>query len=173
MALILIAFVVPLQFITAIFGFLARDVVAGTGMAILAGTWLSIGLVTLTSAPGATSDALGLLLILSAAALLVPAAAATGKLVAAGVITTTAVRFAATALFQLTGSGTWKTIAGIIGLALCALAVYTALAMALEESNRRTLLPLMRRKTGAAALDDDLGRQVRDIQHEAGVRAQL
>src|SRR5215213_6047143 len=56
-ALILVAFVFPLQLLTSILGFLARDSVAGTGMGILAGTWLSIGLVKLTSAPGATSDA--------------------------------------------------------------------------------------------------------------------
>jgi succinate-acetate transporter protein len=171
--LIIIAFVVPLQFLTAIFGFLARDVVAGTGMAILSGTWFSIGLVTLTGAPGSTSDALGLLLILAAAAMLVPAAAASGKLVAAAVLTTTAVRFLVTALYQVTGSGTWKTTAGIVGLALCALAAYTALAMALEESHRRTVLPLLRRGTGEGAITADLGRQVRDVEHEAGVRAQL
>jgi succinate-acetate transporter protein len=171
--IITIAFVVPLQLVTAIFGFLARDVVAGTGMAILSGTWLSIGLVTLTAPPGSTSDALGLLLILSATAMLVPAAAASGKLVAAAVLTTTALRFGATALYQLTGSDAWKTTAGIVGLALCALAVYTALAMALEESHRRTVLPLLRRKTGAAALTGNLARQVHDVEHEAGVRAQL
>jgi succinate-acetate transporter protein len=171
--LIVIAFVVPLQFLTAVFGFLARDVVAGTGMAILSGTWLSIGLVTLTAAPGSTSDALGLLLILAAIAMLVPAAAATGKLVAAAVLVTTALRFAVTALYQLTGSGTWKTTAGVVGLALCALAVYTALAMALEDSKRRTLLPLLRRQTGADAITAGLGRQVTDVEHEAGVRAQL
>jgi succinate-acetate transporter protein len=173
LGLIIIAFVVPLQFVTAIFGFLARDVVAGTGMAILSGTWLSIGLVTLTGVPDSTSDALGLLLILSATAMLVPAAAATGKLVAAAVLTATALRFLVTALYQLTGSGSWETTAGVVGLALCALAIYTALAMALEESHRRTVLPLLRRNTGAVAIAADLGSQVRDIEHEAGVRAQL
>ena len=173
LGMIVIAFVVPLQFVTAIFGFLARDVVAGTGMAILSGTWLSIGLVTLTGAPGSTSDALGLLLILAATAMLVPAAAATGKLVAAAVLTTTALRFLVTALYQLTGSGGWKTTAGVVGLALCGLALYAALAMALEESHRRTVLPLLRRKTGAGAITAGLGRQVRDVEHEAGVRAQL
>ena len=113
--LLIIAFVVPLQFLTAIFGFLARDVVAGTGMAILSGTWLSIGLVTLTAAPGSTSDALGMLLTLSAAAMLLPASAATG---AGAILTTTALRFLMTALYQLTGSGAWKITAGVVGLAL-------------------------------------------------------
>src|SRR5687767_108068 len=83
----LIAFVFPLQLVASVLGFLARDVVAGTGMGILCGTWLSIGLVTLTGEPGATSDALGLFLLLAAVAMLVPAsAAATGKLVATAIL---------------------------------------------------------------------------------------
>ena len=48
-AVILIAFVFPLQLLTSVFGYLARDVVAGTAMGILSGTWLSIGLVLLTN----------------------------------------------------------------------------------------------------------------------------
>ena len=60
-ALCVLAFVFPLQLVASVFGFLGRDVVAGTGMGVLAGTWLAIALVTLSApAPGATSDALGL-----------------------------------------------------------------------------------------------------------------
>src|SRR5690606_25015569 len=65
-ALILLAFVFPLQLVVSILGFLARDIVAGTGMGILAGTWLSVALVMLTSPPATTSDALGLLLLVAA-----------------------------------------------------------------------------------------------------------
>jgi succinate-acetate transporter protein len=144
--LIVIAFVFPLQALASAFGFLARDVVAGTGMGLLSGTWLSIGLVTLTGAPGATSDALGLFLLLAAAAMLIPAAAAaTGKLVVTAVLATTAVRFAITGVYQLTAADGWKTVAGIVGLVLCALAAYAALAMTLEDARQRTVLPLGRR----------------------------
>jgi uncharacterized protein len=152
--IILIAFVFPLQLVASVFGFLARDVVAGTGMGLLSGTWLSIGLVTLTGQPGATSDALGLFLLLAAIAMLVPASAAVGaKLVAVTVLTTTALRFATTGLYELTAADSWKAIAGIVGLALCALAVYAALAMALEDARGRTVLPLGRR----AAIDGEPG----------------
>jgi uncharacterized protein len=161
-ALILIAFVFPLQLVASVFGFLARDVVAGTGMGILAGTWLAVGLIVLTGEPGSTSDALGLFLLIAAVAMLVPAsAAATGKLAPLAVLGTTALRFAVTGLYELTASGTWKTLAGIVGLVLCALAVYTALAMALEDVLHRTLLPVGRRG-GALGVGD-----------EAGVREQL
>jgi uncharacterized protein len=153
-ALILIAFVFPLQLVASVFGFLARDVVAGTGMGILCGTWLSIGLVTLTGEPGATSDALGLFLLLAAVAMLVPAAAAApGKLVATAVLATTSLRFATIGLYQLTASDDWKATAGAVGLVLCALALYAALAMALEDALGRAVLPLGRR----AAIDGEPG----------------
>jgi succinate-acetate transporter protein len=144
--MILVAFVFPLQLVVSVFGFLTRDVVAGTGMGILAGTWLSAGLVLLTGAPGSTSDALGLLLLFAAAAMLVPAAAAsTGKLVAFAVLATTALRFAVTGAYELTTADGWKTAAGVVGLVLCVLAVYAALAMALEDVLDRTVLPIGRR----------------------------
>ena len=154
MALVLIAFVFPLQLVASVLGFLARDVVAGTGMGILSGTWLSIALVTLTGQPGATSDALGLFLLLAAVAMLVPAAtAAAGKLVATAVLATTSLRFATTGLYQLTASDGWKATAGAVGLLLCALALYAALAMALEDALGRAVLPLGRR----AAIDGEPG----------------
>jgi succinate-acetate transporter protein len=153
-ALVLIAFVFPLQLVASVLGFLARDVVAGTGMGILSGTWLSIALVTLTGQPGATSDALGLFLLLAAVAMLVPAAtAAAGKLVATAVLATTSLRFATTGLYQLTASDGWKATAGAVGLLLCALALYAALAMALEDALGRAVLPLGRR----AAIDGEPG----------------
>jgi uncharacterized protein len=153
-ALVLIAFVFPLQLVASVLGFLARDVVAGTGMGILSGTWLSIALVTLTGQPGATSDALGLFLLLAAVAMLVPAAAAAaGKLVATAVLATTSLRFATIGLYQLTASDDWKATAGAVGLVLCALALYAALAMALEDALGRAVLPLGRR----AAIDGEPG----------------
>jgi succinate-acetate transporter protein len=141
--LILLAFVFPLQFLTSVLGFLARDVVAGTGMGELSGTWLAVALVTLDSPAGSTSDALGLFLLVAALAMLVPVLAATGgKLAAAAVLATTAVRFATSGLGQLTASPTWADAAGVVGLLLCGLALYVALAMALEDARGETQLPL-------------------------------
>jgi uncharacterized protein len=161
-ALMLIAFVFPLQLIASIYGFVGRDVVAGTGMGVLAGSWLSVALVMLTSPPGSTSDALGLLLLLSAVGLAIAAfVASAGKLVATAVLGTAAVRFACTGMYELTASGTWEDIAGVVGLVLLALGVYAALAIALEESRRATVLPTGRRGAG-------LG-----VSEEPGIRPQL
>jgi succinate-acetate transporter protein len=159
-ALILIAFVFPLQLLTSIFSYLARDVAAATGMGILAGTWLSIGLVMISSAPGATSDALGLFLLIAGVSMWVPASAAVaGKLVPATVLATAGLRFLVTGAYELSAASSWQHLAGIVGLALCALGVYAAVAMALEDARGATVLPLGRRGAG--------------ITSEAGVRDQL
>jgi uncharacterized protein len=140
--MILVAFVFPLQLVVSIFGFVARDLVAGTGMGILAGAWLSVGLILLTGEPGATSHALGLLLLFAAAAMLVPASvASTGKFVAFAVLSTTALRFALTGAYELTAGDGWRTAAGVVGLALCVLGVFAALALALETVIERRVRP--------------------------------
>jgi succinate-acetate transporter protein len=163
-ALILLAFVFPLQLVASVFGYLGRDVVAGTGMGLLAGTWLSIGLITLEGQPGSTSDALGLFLLLAAVAMAVPGSVAvTGKRVAAAVLGTTSLRFAVTGVYQLTASKTWEDVAGVVGLALCGVAIYAALALALEEGRHRTVLPIGRHSPKGPA----------GLEREAGVREQL
>jgi succinate-acetate transporter protein len=172
--IIVIAFVVPLQFVASIFGFLARDIVAGTAMGVLSGTWLAIGLITVRAEPGARSDALGLFLLMVGAALLVPALAAVGaKRIPAAVLLTAAVRFVCTGAAQIHGGSAVGHVAGVIGLLLCVLATYAALALLIEDARHGTLLPLGRVARGQDSIEDDLDSQLRDLPHEAGVRNQL
>jgi uncharacterized protein len=172
--LALLSLVVPAQAAASILSYLGRDVVGGTGLGILAGTWLSVTLVTLTSPPAQTSRGLALLLAMAALVLLIPAAgAATGKLVLAAVLVTAAARFGVTAGHEWTGAAGWQVAAGVTGLVLCVIALYAALAMMLEDALRRTVLPLFRRDAGWASLDGDFDAQVRRIEGEAGVREQL
>jgi hypothetical protein len=135
---ILLVFPFTLQLITSIFGFLRRETPVGMGMGVLAGTWASIALVKLTSAPGAASDALGLLLLASAAGLVLAsgAAGASGTLVPAAVLGTAAVRFGLTALYQLGVSGL-RTTDGIVGLVLAAAALGGAGWLALDDVRGR------------------------------------
>jgi uncharacterized protein len=155
-----VAATVPLQLLASVFGFLARDVVAATGMGVLAGTWGTVGLVTATSPPGSVSPGLGVLLVTAGVCMLVPAVSASAKLVPATVMTLAAVRFAVTGAYHLTGSAGWKSAAGWVGLLLGAVAVYAALALALESNQGRTVLPLGRRGPAESA-------------GEPGVRPQL
>ncbi len=173
-ALALLAFVFPLQLLASIFGYLTRDVVAGTGMGVLCGTWLTISLVMLTSPEGSASDALGLFLLLAFVAMLVPASAASfGKLVPAAVLAGAALRFGVTGIYELTSNSTWEDLAGVVGLALCALALYAALAMALEDVRRHSVLPLLRRGSGRESMQGNFGDQIAGLEREAGVRKQL
>ncbi len=105
--------------------------------------------------------------------MLVPTiAAATRKLVPPTVLATTALRFATTGAYELTGQSWWMHVAGLVGLCLCALAVYAALAMALEDASGNTRLPLGRGGTGRDSLGGGLDSQLA-IEQEPGVREQL
>lgn len=146
-----LALTVPLQLVASVEGFAAGDPVVGTGMGLLAGTWASVGVVTVTSRAGSTSDGLGVVLLGGACALLVPATASavgpSAKRVATLVIGLSAVRFAVTGVAQLAGTPAWLHAAGWVGLALAALSLYAALAFALEASAGRVVLPTGRSGT--------------------------
>jgi succinate-acetate transporter protein len=173
-ALCILAFTVPSQFAASLFGFLARDGVAATGMGLLSGIWAAIGLVTFTGKPGATSDALGLFLLLAGLAMWAPASSATAsKLVPALVLATAGLRFVVTGLYQLTSNEAWEDTAGLIGLLLCALAIYAAYAAEFEDVLKRPLLPLGRRGKGELAVKGTYAQQIANIAREPGVRQQL
>jgi len=160
--------------VSSLFGYLARDSVAGTGMGILCGTWLTVGLVMRSSPPGATSKALGLFLFVAGVAMLVPGLGAlASKFGPAAVLMTTALRFFVTGLYQWTGSSTWKGAAGLVGLILGVVAVYAAFAIELEEALGHPVLPMGRHAHGAEATSGLLADQLENLEHAPGVRRQL
>jgi uncharacterized protein len=174
LGLAILVLTVPVQLIACVYGFLVRDLVAGTGMGLLAGSWATVALVLLTSPPHSRSVALAWLLVIAGASLCVPAfAASQAKVLAAAVILGTAVRFWVTAVYQWSGVHDWRTAAGVVGVVLAAVALYGALAFEIEDQRRRTVLPTLRRGSGAVAMTGDLAEQVTKAHHEAGVRKQL
>ncbi len=173
-ALALIAFAVPLELLASVFGFLARDAVAATGMAVLAAGWLAIALVKFAAPPGTTNRALGLLLLFAGAALVVPALGATlGKLVPALVLFTAAARFLLTGGYQLSAVPGLQTASGVVGLVVVVIGYYAALGLELEEVRGRPTLPLLRVGAGRVAMRGSLAEQVSGLEHEPGVREQL
>jgi succinate-acetate transporter protein len=173
-ALCILAFTVPLQFTASLFGFLARDGVAATGMGLLSGIWAAVGVVTFTGKPGSTSDALGLFLLVAGAAMGAPASSAVAsKLVPALVLSTAGLRFVVTGLYQLTANETWEDTAGVIGLVLAGLALYAAYAAEFEDVLKRPVLPLGRRGKGELAVKGTYAQQIANVAHEPGVRQQL
>lgn len=173
-ALCILAFTVPLQFTASLFGFLARDGVAATGMGLLSGVWAALSLVTLTGKPGSTSDALGLFLLVAGPALWAPASAAlASKRVVALVLATAGLRFLITGLYQLTANEAWENTSGVIGLVLAAIAIYAAYAAEFEDVLKRPVLPLGRRGKGELAVKGTYADQIARVANEPGVRQQL
>ena len=170
--LILVGLVFPLQLIAAIFGFLARDPVAGTGTALTSGAWLVVGIDRIVSGGG--SAVLGIALLAVAASLLVPiAVSALSNLAVSVVLAATGLRFALSAIYALSGVAAFQGAAGIIGLGVMALSLYTALALELEALEGGPALPLLRRGSSWRSLTGSFAAQVEGIEHEAGVRRQV
>ena len=173
-AFVLIGFAFPLQLIASVFGFLGRDTAAATGFGVQGATWLIVGIDLLLTPPHHTSRALAVFLLAAAAWVLICAlGSALGKLAPATVLTLTSLRFMLTGLHELTGSSSLGNAGAIVGLALVAAAAYVALALEVENLQRRTVLPVFRRSHGAEAMRGDLAEQSRRLEREAGVREQL
>jgi succinate-acetate transporter protein len=163
-----------LQLVASALAFLAGDAVAATGMGILSATWLTTAAIFLATPPAATSGALGTFLLAAAVALLLTAtAAASSKLLPTLVMATAALRFAVTAIFELTDVQAWRTAAGVVGLVLCGLGLYAVLSIVWEDQQRRTILPTMHRGRGREVPEAPLEDQLRSAPQRGGVREQL
>lgn len=145
LAIAVLVFSVPAQFLGCVMGFARNDPVAATGLGVLSGTWATSGVVLLTSPPGHVSAALGVLQLIAAVALLVPVSgAATTKAMASVVLFAAAVRFGIDGGYQLVGSPGWRYASGVAGIVVAALAAYGALAFELEGALGRAVLPVLR-----------------------------
>jgi len=173
-ALVLIGFAFVAQFVAALVAVAARDMVIATAMCVLALTWLVTGLVLYGSRPGATSKVMGLLLLMSCLMMaLIGLTTALSKLAPAIVFLVASLRFGMTGIYELSRVEAWKTAAGLTGLVLAALAIYTGLAFLLEGAMKRSVLPIGRHGAGAVAVDGSFSDQVRSTPLEPGVRIQL
>ncbi len=171
-----LAFVVPLEMISGVFAFLARDVGAATGLSLLGAAWATTALTMLGGPPGARSSALAVFLLMMTAIMLVLSAASLQAKPAFGVLLLAgALRFALTGIYQgsLGGGPVIATVAGWIGLPLAAFSLYGGLALLLEDSTQRTVLPTGRRGRARSSLEDGISRQIEAAEREAGIRRQL
>lgn len=170
----ILAFTVPVIVIACFYGFLARDTVAATGFGVQAGTWGTVGLVSYLSPPSSHSAALGMILIMGATAVCMPVIGAVNNKVVAGIaMFTTATRWVVTAAYEFDGSALNKHIAGGWGVLLAVVCLYASLAFELEDQQRRTIIPTLRRNGGELAMRGDLADQVAEAANEAGVRRSL
>jgi succinate-acetate transporter protein len=169
--LILLAVPFVLQLLASIFSYLARDGSAGAATGVLATTWLALGLLHIASGSAGASASLGLLLVASAGVLALSVVVVSStKPLPGAVFSLAALRFAIAGVYNLSAADTWKTVAGIAGLIVCAGAAYCVLAFELEGQQRRPVLPTLRRGRAALAPNDEFGAQADGISREAGIR---
>lgn len=116
------------QLLASTMGFVARDPVPATGMALLGAGWAARGLTWITTPAGSYSAALGTLLVVVGAAALLSAAEAAvrGSVVAAVVLALTGLSFLLTAASELAASETVGDLAGAVGLAVSSAALAAA-----------------------------------------------
>ena len=173
-ALMLLAFVSPLELGPSVMAFLARDAGGATAFAIFGAAWAVQGLALLSGPPPATSPATGVFLLCLALCLVTLAVVTfKGKPLLGAVLVVAIARTAGAAAIALTGIAWLAPATAWCGLVLALLAFYSALAF-LEEDVTQRLSPLTFR-TGEArsAMEGELKDQVSTIEKEAGVRKQL
>ncbi|MEW2157870.1 GPR1/FUN34/YaaH family transporter [Streptomyces sp. NPDC007189] len=172
--LLVLVFVVPLELVSGLLAFLARDGGAACGLSVLGCAWAGNALVSLSGPPGQPSPALAVFLLsVAPLMLLLSAAALPGKPLFAVLLLIGACRFALTGVYDAGGGAVLRTAAGWTGVVLAAFALYGGFALLLEDSAQRTVLPLGRRGRARTSLQGDLGHQLDRTEREAGVRRQL
>jgi hypothetical protein len=172
--ILVLAFVVPLEALSGLFAFLARDSGAATGLTMLSASWLATSVTVMRGPPGALSAPLGVfLLTLTALMLISSVTAISGKPLFGVLLLIGACRFALTGVYQVTGTAAVEQAAGWIGIPLAVFALYGGLALLLEEAYQRTVLPLGRRGRSRTSLEGGFARQVHQAEQEPGVRPQL
>jgi hypothetical protein len=172
---LLLGLAVPLMAIASVFAFLGRDALVGTGFGIFSGTWLAYSLASMSGSPGQVSHALGVFYLGIGAifVMLTGGGLAGGKAAAGGIILVASARFLLSGLYELTNSAGVEHAAGIVGLVFVAVAAYVGFATLLEDSARRSVLPIGRRGSARAAFVSGVDAQLDQLEHEAGVRQQL
>ena len=173
-ALMLLAFVGPLELVPSLMAFLARDGGGATAFAIFGAAWIVQGLQLLSGQPATHSAAVAVFLLCLALCLgMLAAVSFRGKPLLGATLCVAVVRTLLAAAGQVSGAAWLPPATAISGLVLATLAFYIGLAF-LQEDVSQTISPLTFRTGDArAAMDGPLEDQVAALHREAGVRKQL
>jgi succinate-acetate transporter protein len=174
LGVIVASFVFPLEGLSAIMAFLARDTVAATVLGLFSTSWLTVGLVMITGTPGATTVTLGFYLMAFAAAVgALGLLAVMGKPLIAAVLGLSTARAILDGLYEITGSHSLEHAAGYVAAAIAGVAWYAGTALVLEDLRQKAVLPVFRIGAGKRAMTGGLDQQLGRTESEAGVRSQL
>ncbi|MGI4852964.1 MAG: hypothetical protein ACRYF4_02810 [Janthinobacterium lividum] len=173
LAIILLAFVAPLELVPSIMAFVTRDGGGATSYAIFGAVWIVQGLGLWMHAPPQSRTTGIFLLCLALCLCLLAAVTLRGKPLLGVVLVVAVVRTCGAAAIALHASPLLSTLTGYVGLLLAALAFYSGFAF-LEEDITGSLSALTFRTGEAkAAMEGSLEDQMELLEREAGVRKQL
>jgi uncharacterized protein len=171
---LLLAFVVPIQAIAAIFAVLSRDTPGATVLSIFAATWAALGISGLHAVPGSTSSTVGAFLIADGAVIaLLAISALAGNPAFTVILAVSCVRFSLTGVYELTGDVTVERAAGWIGLVLAFVAAYAGVAFLLEDARQKPVLPMLRHGPSRESIESSFVERLDRIEREPGVRSNL
>lgn len=174
LALMLLAFVAPLEIGPSVLAFLSRDTGGATAFAIFGAVWIVQGLELLGGTRSSRSHATAAFLMCLALCLMMLAVVTfKGKPLMGAILIIATVRTIGASLVALVGDGWFSGATAWCGLLLASLAFYAGFAF-LEEDVTQRLSPLTFRTGEArAAMEGGLEDQVSTIEREAGIRKQL
>lgn len=174
LAIMLLAFVAPLELIPCLMAFLSRDAGGATAMGIFAAAWAVQGLLLLKPNPNTLSPAMGIFLVLLAIFLLILAVVTfAGKPLLGVLLVIALLRSIGASLVQFGVGAHMDLIASGLGLLLSAFAIYSGLGFLMEDVKQKPLAMTFRRGQAKAAMEGDLQHQLKRVSTEAGVRQQL
>jgi uncharacterized protein len=172
-AMVLMAFVLPLELVATVFAFLARDTLGATTLGLFATSWLTFGWLAHSAPPGSTSVTLGIYLFgFATAVLLLSTLSTLGKPFFSALLLVATARMVLAGVYESGGARGFDHVAGGFGIALAVLAFYGGVALGLEDARHREVLPLFRRG-GAGQAFEGYEAQLERLEAEPGVRQQL
>jgi succinate-acetate transporter protein len=173
LGMILVFFVFPLEFLATIFAFLARDTMSATTLGLFTTSWLTLGLMNLTSVPGTRTITSGIYLFgFGGVVIILAVLALKAKAYFSALLTLAFGRMLFNGLYEVGGWLLTYRISGYIALVLAVLAFYGGVALALEDAGHREVLPLFRRGKASEAFNG-YHDQLERLESEPGVRQQL
>lgn len=172
-AMVLLAFVAPLQLGPSLMAFLARDVGGATTYGIFGAVWIVQGLNLLLHAPPHGRTPAIFMLCLVVCLLLLAVVTLRGKPLLAAILLVAAVRDIGTAGQAFFPAPALPVVTGAAGLLLAGLAFYSAFAFLEEDVTGKLSALTFRTGESRSAMEDPLENQVESLESEAGVRKQL
>ena len=171
-AILLLAFVAPLEVGPGIMAFLSRDTGGATAFSIFGAVWVVQGLTLLQGGPPASAATAIFLLCLAVCLLMLTIVTLKGKPVLGTVLIVAIIRTIGAATISFGVAALTKPTAWC-GLLLGALAFYSGIAFLDEDVTQRISPLTFRFGEAKSAMDGEVMDQVSSIEKEAGVRKQL